>query len=459
MCMFSKPVDVVSNTKLIYALLTDPQSGRRYALQTYENRVKLSAGQPHTTMILPVPVASINSVKLCNDQKQTAAVEQLFQLLHDRFAAQDRASTQDLFGGFGGFNLSGAAPASMLPVVKSGSYMVSIAPSIDAMDKCDNNVFELHNDELKTLLTEAAGNTKFVYIVAVLQASAEYHPFAYVYELEKDAKDAFIPTMHFHPHVATMLSNGVSSASGWSPFGQSALYTCKIHPDVYMSQSGTCKLCMAAKFALDAPFAARRYVADDWDHEIMVLGVRNVASAVGAVIKLIDAHFNSGHVNTKLRLLRDIVPAGANGIMMCEPFAHRIVVKGAARNVDISFPLSPLLHEGFHCDECRQPIRDDRRYHCMACSNIDLCAACEAKDTRAIQQTGFCSTGHPFVLLKTALQVEVFNQIQTRARAGSALRTHLASIEEGMNWMHVKVKLLKEASEQLSAADRSTPNA
>lgn len=455
MCMFSKPVDVVSNTKLIYALLTDPQSGRRFALQTYENRVKLPAGQPHTTMILPVPVASINSVKLCNDKRQTAAAEQLFTLLHDKFAKQDRAETQDLFGGF---TLGASIPTEALPVVKSGSYMVSFVPSIDDLDRCDSDIFKLNNEELKTLLmaaAAAAGNTRFVYIVAVLQANTEYHPFAYAYELEKHAKDAFVPTMHFHPHSHPFCADrpGPMCSIQWNG-------VCATHPRASAGQPCGCQECALRKrapryqftgFGTSAEVASSNHAyADDWDHEIMVLGVGNVTSEVGSVTSLRDFHSERSGVNP---LLQNIFPSGMAAPISCKPLAHRIVVKGYARNVDISFPLRTLLHEGVHCDECRQPIPNDRLYHCTLCPDINLCATCEAKETRAMQQKGECHSGHPFVLLKTPLQISAYGQILARMHACCEIANEFESIENGVKWLQNKVGSVKDASERLRTAN------
>jgi hypothetical protein len=194
MCMFSKPVESVSRTQMLYAVFTHPQfSNQRVALQTYSNRVTLPAGQSHTTMILPVPVNSMTQVRLCNSAEQNKAAEMLFEHFHLKFEAEAMPTG---FGNFGGFGLSAS---STLPVVVSGSYLVSIADSLASLQQLDPDLFAVDNQALQSMLSGEASKRKYVYLACKLQENAAYHPFSYMYELNADEEVAFIPTMHYHP--------------------------------------------------------------------------------------------------------------------------------------------------------------------------------------------------------------------------------------------------------------------
>src|SRR6185437_8683246 len=142
MCIFSMPIDRVCKTKLLYALIQDTAHNKRYALTSYSNHVDLEKGNQPTAMILPVPVASPDLIKLQN-KAEDKTIETVFKTLHDRFESEKPRMRGMTLGG-GHLNLFGTLSAAPLPVIQSGSYQVSIAGGLQDLQRLDKSVFNVN---------------------------------------------------------------------------------------------------------------------------------------------------------------------------------------------------------------------------------------------------------------------------------------------------------------------------
>jgi hypothetical protein len=86
-----------------------------------------------------------------------------------------------------------------LKVHEVGNYQVSIAESLDDLDRVNPEVFTLSPDAKSTLGTYDDG---FCFVVAQLKESGKFHALAYTHPVAGDGK-LFIPTKHEHgSHVA-----------------------------------------------------------------------------------------------------------------------------------------------------------------------------------------------------------------------------------------------------------------
>lgn len=115
------------------------------------------------------------------------------------------------------FSLSVLPDGVSLPVYRSGNYRYSIAHSVADLLRLDP-IFQMMGSDLIGLFSEYQ-KKNFGFVVCMIDRGSEYTPFAYVTDIAKES--IFIPTKHYHqtPH-----SNGYEE------------------------------------------------IADDWDHEIYVLG-------------------------------------------------------------------------------------------------------------------------------------------------------------------------------------------
>lgn len=179
MCIFTGPVENVSNTKILVAAI---QHDHCRQMTVYENNVETK--NPNT-MVLPVPSGqSINFVDLSKYPGDVfKECDTFFPQLIEKSG-----------GGSFGFGFSEAA--EYLVIEKVGGYECSIANSIDQMKKADPNVFVLPDNIEEVLRRHYSEGFSFI-ICKFGNAKISKHPIAYTSSRLRNG-NIFIPTRHEH---------------------------------------------------------------------------------------------------------------------------------------------------------------------------------------------------------------------------------------------------------------------
>jgi hypothetical protein len=186
--MFSIEISRVSKTEIFVI-----DCGTHQTI-VYANNVTLKNGR-HTAMILPVP----HVAKLASTAATDIAVHDM-STLSDIFSRLNAMFRPLMFGsaGYGassaGLSFGSAAP---LPVHRCGSYRYTIVPALHDFSRLQHEVFGIDPaSPLATILSKyyAVG---FAFMVCIIDASAEYSPFAYSHPKHLSGQ-LFIPTRHYH---------------------------------------------------------------------------------------------------------------------------------------------------------------------------------------------------------------------------------------------------------------------
>lgn len=206
MCIMARPVRSVSNTRIFVGC----DSRRERQLLVYEMAVELQGGS--NAMILPVPAAVPEDVALLD----LSEAPQFFDDLDKPFERM----TLGTKGGSRGFG-------DTLKIHEVGNYRVSIAPSVEDLDRVDPAVFTL-SAETRQTLTPNYG-TGFVFVVAALRESGKFHPLAYTHPVMEDGR-LFIPTRHEH---------GNSTRHGYAALPRWDHYVYRQVPTVFAEMPGS----------------------------------------------------------------------------------------------------------------------------------------------------------------------------------------------------------------------------
>jgi hypothetical protein len=171
MCIFTLPVQRVSNTRIAVGLINP-----NWQLTVYENETNVT--NPGVAMVLPVPKGPCQFLNMQNKWSWSEIEEAYF--------PQPMVAS----GGFG----FGFSELSTLKVQKCGAYSVSYAPTIEDLKRLDTSKFTLPHDIEQILAKHYQG---FGFVVCVFeQGETKGHPIAYTHST-LDGK-LFIPTRHEH---------------------------------------------------------------------------------------------------------------------------------------------------------------------------------------------------------------------------------------------------------------------
>ena len=185
MCIILGQVYSVTQTKLF--VLTNKDKTRQMTF--YSNAVNT----PNTNMmILPVP----NSGGDGEIQLHTIKYKKLFDDLKKSVTSIYRESpTYNTRS----FSLSASlSPRDTLEIIAHGSYLVSIAPTLEDLLRLNRNVFDLTPEVFHFFGKNY--NREFSYICCVLKKGSEaYEPLCYSHPLHSSGK-LFVPTLHYHKH-------------------------------------------------------------------------------------------------------------------------------------------------------------------------------------------------------------------------------------------------------------------
>lgn len=181
MCIIPGPIHSVNNTKLFVL----PNRSRTRQMTFYKN----SVGSPdENMMILPVP--NIGSIEL-----HKVKYKKMFDDLRSSVTYIPERSYQ--------FNydmntLRCAASYEPLPVISHGSYLVSIAPTLQDLFRLDATVFDF-SEELYNFFAKHY-TSEFGYLCCKLkEGKQDYEPICYSHNLHSNGK-LFVPTLHYHNH-------------------------------------------------------------------------------------------------------------------------------------------------------------------------------------------------------------------------------------------------------------------
>jgi hypothetical protein len=181
MCIIPGPITSVDKTKLFVL----PSVDRTRQMTFYMNSVDTPR---ENVMILPVP--NIDTIDL-----HTIRYKALFT---DLKRSVGRIPTRSM--DFGMYRCAAVSSSYVepLPVFEHGSYLVSIATSIEDLQRLNTEVFELPPDIYSFFSRHY--NSEFGYLCCKLkQGDVEYEPMCYSHQLHSNGK-LFVPTLHYHNH-------------------------------------------------------------------------------------------------------------------------------------------------------------------------------------------------------------------------------------------------------------------
>jgi hypothetical protein len=180
MCLISTPIQKVSKTKI----LVGPNHNKSRQLTVYSNFVNNISDS--NAMVLPVPLP--NSVQFINLSGYT----DLFEDCAECFYNPNRLRSLGTFS-TNSYNTRDDKP---LEVFNVGSYQVSLAKSLEQLNRVDLKVFTL-SPGLKQTLEMFYYQPYWGFIICKLaKGSEEYHPFGYSHDIIDNK--IYIPTRHYH---------------------------------------------------------------------------------------------------------------------------------------------------------------------------------------------------------------------------------------------------------------------
>lgn len=189
MCIILGQVHSVTQTKLFVL----PNKDKSRQMTFYSNAVSTPK---ENMMILPVPGGAAGDGETSTIELHSIKYKTMF---HDlkrsvRSIYEERAPNYLTRS----FSASASISRDTLEIIAHGSYLVSIAPTIEDLLRLDTNVFHLTPE----LFTFFANNysREFSYLCCVLKKGSEaYEPLCYSHPLHSSGK-LFVPTLHYHVH-------------------------------------------------------------------------------------------------------------------------------------------------------------------------------------------------------------------------------------------------------------------
>lgn len=184
MCMISKAVETVNDTKIFCGL----NSGKTKQITIYANTINNVSD--NNAMVLPVPFPeTVNFHDMSNYKHFFEDCENCFYL---QPSYSNRGATLE-------YSTNDSAKSKTLKVINVGSYKVSLAKSLKDLKRVNRNVFDL-SIGLEEILKKNYTNSKFGFIICKLVTGSEsYHPFAYSHKIFNSK--IFIPTKHYHEEL------------------------------------------------------------------------------------------------------------------------------------------------------------------------------------------------------------------------------------------------------------------
>ena len=179
MCIVNEPAQIAQTQ-----IFVSPNFDKTRQLTCYTNHVMTQS----TNNVMILPVRNSKSVKFHNLEKYP----EIFNDLEKNFKERSRGFGMEL-----SYNSSNS-----LDVFDVGSYKVSLAHSLDDLDRLNPRHFATVNKNIKKLLTtyyQTTSQINWGFVVCKLDPGKmkEYHPIAYSNTLNS-GEDLFVPTRHHH---------------------------------------------------------------------------------------------------------------------------------------------------------------------------------------------------------------------------------------------------------------------
>lgn len=194
MCIFSRPIDKVGQTRIFAATLT---GGRQVIV--YANSVASSAQK--NAMILPFPTGPCAMFDTTGMKGPGSSIP-FFDRLHDMFHPKTRSPE----------------PAQALRVDRVGDFLCSYADSIADLERVDASVMIVEPDTLEFI--KRSYPTGFGFLICKLAEGVTnehaYSPIGYVCNRLPTASGGslFVPTMHEHGSASSGSAAGGGPAAG-----------------------------------------------------------------------------------------------------------------------------------------------------------------------------------------------------------------------------------------------------
>lgn len=180
MCCFSRPVDTVSNTRILARPLADGTQLLAYGMT-------ISAGED-LAMVLPIPVPA-GSPDDAVTFIDLSAYPALFDDLDKAFPAPPMPRSR-------GLRSLGAKSAPKLVVHKVGAFEASFVPTVADFSRLDER-FRLPTAALQALPAIADYGFAVFQLRASGGSAKEIHPMAFRFP-RRDSSRVFFPTVHIH---------------------------------------------------------------------------------------------------------------------------------------------------------------------------------------------------------------------------------------------------------------------
>ncbi len=181
MCIITDTVESVSQTN-IFTCATACNTGQ---FVVYSNTVETDSFM--NAMILPVPnPETVQFIDLSDYAKLFKDMNGSFSKMRDPNAYLSRSCAY-----------SPRTSDSVLPVFSVGSYLASIANSVDDLWRIDRRLFRISADLANLLKDKYKSHFGFI-VCRLKQGNHSYHPFAYAHDKDPTGL-LFVPTFHYHP--------------------------------------------------------------------------------------------------------------------------------------------------------------------------------------------------------------------------------------------------------------------
>ncbi len=187
MCLFNDDVPDPSDTLIFVSTTRD-----RRQLTIYQNTItasdKYEKSSNTPAMILPFPIKSSKPVILI-DLSDNANI---LNSLNDLFAKKVLKNSGDEWWD----NVSAESDSDNLEIYEIGAYNISIAYSLNDLQRYDHNVFTLNPNLNEILVSNYSTDFGFLICAFNPKKAIDGHPIAYIHDLRPDGY--FVPTRHYH---------------------------------------------------------------------------------------------------------------------------------------------------------------------------------------------------------------------------------------------------------------------
>lgn len=171
-------------------------------------------GDPSVAMILPVAGKHISFLGEESGRHAKAIMNEFREAFRPKMQTRVRSA----------MSMVSSAPREFLRVEKTGNYEVSVATSLDEIQRADPRVF-IVNPQLIKILSSIYGTRQHQYLIVRLVPGTKYEPLMYTF-IPNDINNMEIPTVHVHPEDGEMTFHDTEDSWDHEIYA----YGCTLHP-------------------------------------------------------------------------------------------------------------------------------------------------------------------------------------------------------------------------------------